>query len=53
MCQADQHWEWCRWIHMDQFCDFEWVSSGKDYYIDGLRTLGAKIRTISAKGGTT
>jgi len=35
MCQADQHWEWCRWIHMDQFCDFEWVSSGS-----GIRQIG-------------
>ena len=25
----------------------------KDYYIDGLRTLAAKIRTMSAKGGPT
>ena len=35
MCQADQHWEWCRWIHMDQFCDFEWVSLGS-----GVRQIG-------------
>ena len=24
LCQADKYWEWCRWIHMDKFCDFEW-----------------------------
>ena len=25
MCRTDSHWEWCRWIHLDQYCDFEWV----------------------------
>ena len=28
MCQADSAWEWCRWIHLDTFCDFEWTRSG-------------------------
>ena len=26
MCQTDSAWEWCRWIHLDTFCDFEWTS---------------------------
>jgi hypothetical protein len=26
-CQADSYWEWCRWIHNDRFCDYEWVSA--------------------------
>ena len=26
MCQADSYWEWCRWIHTDRYCDFEWIS---------------------------
>ena len=25
MCQSDKYWEWCRWIHMDKFCDYEWT----------------------------
>ena len=28
MCQSDSAWEWCRWIHLDTFCDFEWTQSG-------------------------
>ncbi len=26
-CQASTHWEWCRWIHYDNYCDFEWSPS--------------------------
>ena len=28
MCQTDAWWEWCRWIHLDTFCDFEWTGHG-------------------------
>ena len=28
LCQTDSYWEWCRWIHLDTFCDFEWMSPG-------------------------
>ena len=27
-CRSNSPWEWCRWIHYDQFCDLEWVSNG-------------------------
>lgn len=32
-CQTDQYWEWCRWVHYDKYCDFEWES-----YSDGVVT---------------
>jgi len=27
MCQTDQNWEWCRWVYMDSYCEWEWISS--------------------------
>ena len=24
VCQTDSDWEWCRWIHLDMYCDFEY-----------------------------
>ena len=35
ICESDRYWEWCRWIHMDHFCDFEWVSLGS-----GVQQIG-------------
>ena len=26
MCQADHFWEFCRWIHKDRYCDYEFMS---------------------------
>ena len=23
-CQSNDYWEWCRWIHFDTYCDYEW-----------------------------
>ena len=43
LCRTDNAWEWCRWIHLDMYCDFEWkgwvtgdeTNSGNP----GLRTI--------------
>ena len=29
-CQADHYWEFCRWIHKDRYCDYEYMS-GRDH----------------------
>lgn len=44
MCQTDQSWEWCRWIHMDHFCDFEWVSPGSGVEQIGCDFPQGKVR---------
>ena len=28
LCQTDRRWEWCRWIHNDRYCDYEWINGG-------------------------
>ena len=34
-CQSDASWEWCRWIHHDRFCDYEWMTSSPAIAIGG------------------
>ena len=28
-CRSDHPWEWCRWIHHDRYCDYEWISGSR------------------------
>ena len=29
VCRGDAAWEWCRWIHMESYCEWEWLSGAK------------------------
>jgi len=46
VCQADTYWEWCRWIHSDRFCDYEWLSSSRGAQEIGCDFPDKKVELI-------
>ena len=45
-CQADSYWEWCRWIHHDRYCDFEWISNYRSVIADSCDFPHGKVELI-------
>ena len=45
MCKADNYWEWCRWVHMSSYCEWEWTSSA-----EGVSRTGCSLDEVQRVG---
>ncbi|XP_023336770.1 uncharacterized protein LOC111707838 isoform X2 [Eurytemora carolleeae] len=43
MCQTDMPWEWCRWIHMDEYCEWEWISESEGVKLTGCNMVDVDL----------
>lgn len=43
LCSTTHPWEWCRWVHMAQFCEWEWKSSEEGTVVTGCTMHGVEM----------
>jgi len=43
MCSTSHPWEWCRWVHMAQYCEWEWMGAAQGKVVTGCTMQGVEL----------